>query len=46
MLEALGAFACPDRAADKRLIERRISQLRVVERLAGLVEREIEAAAS
>ena len=45
VLEALGALACIDAAAERRLIERRVAQLRVVERLQALVEEEIEATA-
>jgi hypothetical protein len=43
VLDALGVFAGEDAAAERRLVERRIGQLRVVERFQALVEREIEA---
>ena len=45
VLEALGVLAACDEAAERRLVERRLRQLRAVERLQALVEREIEAAA-
>jgi hypothetical protein len=44
VLDALGVFGGEEAAAERRLVERRLRQLRVVERLQALVEREIEAA--
>lgn len=44
MLEALGILSGGDEAAERRLIERRLRQLEVVERFQALVERELEAA--
>jgi hypothetical protein len=43
MLEALGVLSGSDEAAERRLIERRLRQLEVVERFQALVERELEA---
>ena len=42
MLEALGVLGADDEQAERRLIDRRLRQLRAVERLQALVEREIE----
>ena len=44
MLEALGVLGSDDEGAERRLIDRRLRQLRAVERLQALVEREIEEA--
>jgi hypothetical protein len=44
VLDALGVFTATDAAAEKRLVERRLRQLRAVERLQALVEEEIDAA--
>ena len=41
VLDALGVFGAEDAAAERRLVERRLRQLRVVERFQALVEREI-----
>ena len=43
VLDALGVFGAEDAAAERRMVERRLAQLRVVERFQALVEREIEA---
>lgn len=43
VLEALGALSGAEPQAERRLLERRLAQLAVVERLQALVEREIEA---
>jgi hypothetical protein len=45
MLEALGVLSGSDESSERRLIERRLRQLEVVERFQGLVERELEALA-
>ena len=42
VLEALGVLGADDEQAERRLIDRRLRQLRAVERLQALVEREIE----
>ncbi|MGZ4481532.1 MAG: hypothetical protein ACXVY5_04945 [Gaiellales bacterium] len=42
-LEALGVLCGADAAAERRLMDRRVGQLRAVERLQAVVEREIEA---
>jgi hypothetical protein len=42
-LEALGVLCGADEAAERRLMDRRVAQLRAVERLQAVVEREIEA---
>ena len=42
VLEALGVPGADDEQAERRLIDRRLRQLRAVERLQALVEREIE----
>jgi len=42
VLEALGVLGADDDQAERRLIDRRLRQLRAVERLQALVEREIE----
>ncbi len=44
VLEALGVLTACDQAAERRLVERRLRQLRAVERLQAVVEAEIEAA--
>jgi hypothetical protein len=44
LLEALGVFSDADEAAEERLVERRLRQLRALERLQALVERELDAA--
>ena len=44
VLEALGVLGSDDEQAERRLIDRRLRQLRAVERLQALVEREIEEA--
>ena len=44
VLEALGVLSACDEQAERRLVERRLAQLRVVERLQALIEEEIEAA--
>jgi hypothetical protein len=43
VLEALGVMSGSDEQAERRLIERRLRQLEVVERYQSLVERELEA---
>jgi hypothetical protein len=43
VLEALGALVQPDPAAERRLLERRLRQLECLERLQGVVERQLEA---
>jgi hypothetical protein len=45
MLEALGVLSGSDESSERRLIERRLRQLEVVERFQALVERELEALA-
>lgn len=45
MLDGLGVFVGLDEEAERRLIERRLRQLRAVERLQSLVEQEIESLA-
>jgi len=42
VLEALGVLGADDEQAERRLIDRQLRQLRAVERLQALVEREIE----
>ena len=42
VLEALGVLGADDEQAERRLIDRRLRQLRAVERLQALVERAIE----
>jgi hypothetical protein len=44
VLEALGVLGSDDEGSERRLIDRRLRQLRAVERLQALVEREIEEA--
>jgi hypothetical protein len=44
VLDALGVFSGADAAAERRLLERRVRQLGVVERLAAFVEEELAAA--
>jgi hypothetical protein len=44
VLEALGVLVAVDAAAERRLLERRLRQLRALERLQAIVEREIAAA--
>jgi len=46
MLEALGVLSGSDDASERRLVERRLRQLEVVERFQAFVERELEAGAS
>jgi hypothetical protein len=46
VLEALGVLVAVDAAAERRLLERRLRQLRALERLQALVERELGAARS
>src|SRR5438046_2612311 len=41
MLEALGALVGVDAAAERRMLERRLRQLRTLERLQALVENEL-----
>jgi hypothetical protein len=41
VLEALGVLVALDAAAERRLLERRLRQLRALERLQALVEREL-----
>jgi hypothetical protein len=43
VLEALGVLSCTDEAAERRLVDRRLRQLEVVERFQAVVERELEA---
>jgi hypothetical protein len=43
VLEALGVLQGSDEAAERRLVDRRLRQLEVVERFHALVERELEA---
>jgi hypothetical protein len=45
VLEALGVLVAVDAAAERRLLERRLRQLRALERLQAIVERELAAAA-
>ena len=45
VLEALGVLVAVDAASERRLLERRLRQLRALERLQALVERELAAAA-
>jgi hypothetical protein len=42
VLEALGVLSGTDEAAERRLVDRRLRQLEVVERFQALVERELE----
>jgi hypothetical protein len=42
VLEALGVLCGPDEAAERRLIDRRLRQLEVIERYQALVEQELE----
>lgn len=42
VLEALGVLTGSDEASERRLIDRRLRQLEVVERFQALVERELE----
>jgi hypothetical protein len=42
VLEALGVLSCTDEAAERRLVDRRLRQLEVVERFQAVVERELE----
>ncbi len=44
VLEALGVLVAVDSAAERRLLERRLRQLRALERLQALVEQELQAA--
>jgi len=44
VLEALGVLVAVDAASERRLLERRLRQLRALERLQALVERELAAA--
>jgi hypothetical protein len=44
VLEALGVLVAVDAAAERRLLERRLRQLRALERLQSLVEQELQAA--
>lgn len=44
VLEALGVFAGADPSAERRLLERRLRQLAVVERFQALVEAELSGA--
>jgi hypothetical protein len=46
VLEALGVLVAVDAAAERRLLERRLRQLRALERLQAIVERELAAAAA
>lgn len=46
VLEALGVLVAVDPAAERRLLERRLRQLRALERLQAIVERELAAAAA
>jgi hypothetical protein len=43
VLEALGVLVAVDSAGERRLLERRLRQLRALERLLALVERELHA---
>lgn len=43
VLEALGVLSGSDEAAERRLVERRLRQLEVVERLQALVEAQLAA---
>jgi hypothetical protein len=45
VLEALGVLSGGDEAAERRLVDRRLRQLEVVERLQAMVEEELEALA-
>ena len=42
VLEALGVLSGTDEAAERRLVDRRLRQLEVVERFQAVVERELE----
>ena len=42
VLEALGVLTSSDEAAERRLVDRRLRQLEVVERFQALVEAELE----
>jgi hypothetical protein len=42
VLESLGVLAGTDEASERRLVDRRLRQLEVVERFQALVERELE----
>ena len=44
VLEALGVLVAVDTAGERRLLERRLRQLRALERLQALVEQEVAAA--
>ncbi len=44
VLEALGVLVAVDAAAERRLLERRLRQLRALERLQALIERELASA--
>jgi hypothetical protein len=46
VLEALGVMSGTDEQAERRLIDRRLRQLEVVERYQALVERELDALGS
>ena len=46
VLEALGVLVAVDAASERRLLERRLRQLRALDRLQALVERELAAARS
>jgi hypothetical protein len=46
LLEALGVWSGADVAAEERLVERRLRQLRALERLQALVERELASLAA
>jgi hypothetical protein len=45
VLESLGVLTGTDEASERRLVDRRLRQLEVVERFQALVERELEALA-